>query len=175
MRKNKKLFISVFLITLIGGLSIVAAAIFVQQRLTTEADDPAENHPSVTTEGATEAHQQDFSHLYHYNRPIHVMTLEEMHIPLTEVIPNWPTPSVWDDTVNVVLYLNETGANGTHIKNGPSLTHYSTIEILWDNAQLVYLHFFVPDADEAGVYWLHVLTPSGTEGYVDSRLVGVVE
>ena len=165
---RKRLFLIVFFLTTAIGFGAVAGIILIQQS-TREADPPliSENIPSTTPGEALSPTTPEDAHA-------HVMTLEEMHQPLEEAIPNWPSPTKWDDSVHVVLYLNEEGAQGTHLRNGPGIEDYSVIKILWDLDRLQYLHFFVPDP-EAGVYWLHVLSPTGVEGYVDSRLVGVWE
>ena len=84
-------------------------------------------------------------------------------------------PALWPADADIVFYLNEEGAEETRLRSGPGIAGYSVIEILWDNDLLVYLHHFYPDAEEFGLFWLQVLTPRGTVGYVSSRLVGKVE
>ena len=82
------------------------------------------------------------------------------------------SPSTWPNDADIVLYLNTLGAAGSRLRNGPGITGFSVIELLWDNDKMVYLHHFVPDTDIEGLYWLHVLSPSGTEGFISSQLVG---
>ena len=86
----------------------------------------------------------------------------------------WLNPAAWPFNSEIVLYLNEVGAKETRLRSGPGIVGYSVIEMLWDNDKLVYLHSFYPDLYVRGLYWLRVLSPSGTEGYVSSQLVGVV-
>jgi len=86
----------------------------------------------------------------------------------------WLNPAAWPLNSEIVLYLNEVGAKETRLRSGPGIAGYSVIEMLWDNDKLVYLHSFYPDLYVRGLYWLRVLSPSGTEGYVSSQLVGVV-
>ncbi|MCL1787143.1 MAG: SH3 domain-containing protein [Defluviitaleaceae bacterium] len=80
-------------------------------------------------------------------------------------------PAVWPSDADIVFYLNEEGAEETRLRSGPGIENYRVIEILWDNDLLVYLHHFYPDADDDGLFWLRVLTPGGTIGYVSSHLV----
>ena len=93
--------------------------------------------------------------------------------PYTAQIPIIPhthdSPTDWPE--NTLLTLNDLGRNGTRLRNGPGITNYTVIEILWDDDQFMYLNSFVPDSDVVGLYWLHVQTPSGTDGYVSSQLV----
>lgn len=86
------------------------------------------------------------------------------HIMLTPETPtNWPE--------NTLFTLNEQGRSGARLRNGPGISDYTVIEILWDDDQFVFLNAFVPDSDVVGLYWLHVQTPSGTDGYISSQLV----
>jgi len=87
--------------------------------------------------------------------------------------PGWLSPAAWPADAEIVLYLNELGAKETRLRSGPGIAGYNIIELLWDNDKLVYLHAFFPDPYVRGLYWLRVLSPSGTEGYVSSQLVGV--
>jgi len=83
-------------------------------------------------------------------------------------------PAGWPTDTIIVFYLNELGQPGAPLRNGPGIPDYSIIEMLWDNDQLVYLHSFAPDLEAEGEYWLRVLSPSGTEGYISSKLVSKV-
>jgi len=92
------------------------------------------------------------------------------HTAQLPLVPQTPeSPANWAE--NTLLTLNEQGRNGTRLRNGPGITDYTIIEILWDDDQFVYLNSFVPDSYVVGLYWLHVQTPSGTDGYVSSQLV----
>ena len=88
---------------------------------------------------------------------------------------DWLNPATWPVEYDIVLALNQQGAQGAFLRNGPGIAGYSVIEILWDNDQLVYLHSFEPDPYVAGLYWLYVLSPTGTDGFVSSQLVYVVD
>lgn len=81
------------------------------------------------------------------------------------------SPGTWSRSQNITLALNDIGQQGARVRNGPGISQYNVIEILWDNAQMVYLHSFSPDQYVEGLYWLFVLTPSGVEGYVSSQLI----
>lgn len=72
-------------------------------------------------------------------------------------------------TADSILTLTENGRQGTRLFNGPGDTQYVVVEILWDYDQMLYLNAAVPDG--AGLFWLHVETPSGARGYVNSRYV----
>jgi len=84
---------------------------------------------------------------------------------------HWLNPANWPEQGEMVLTLTEQGELGTFLRNGPGISGHSVIEILWDNDRLVFLEYFVPDPDVFGLFWLHVLSPSGTEGYVSSHMV----
>ncbi|MCL2286004.1 MAG: SH3 domain-containing protein [Firmicutes bacterium] len=86
----------------------------------------------------------------------------------------WPGAAAWPADLEIILYLNELGQQGTRLRSGPGIADYTVIEILWDNDLLVYLYRSYPDKYEEGLYWLRVLSPTGTEGYVSSQLVGIV-
>jgi len=101
------------------------------------------------------------------------LSLAVPEMPFDQYIPEWLSPAAWPFNADIVLYLNEVGANETRLRSGPGIAGYSVIEILWDNDKLVYLHSFYPDPYIRGLYWLRVLSPSGTEGYVSSQLVNV--
>jgi len=81
-------------------------------------------------------------------------------------------PSAWEES-EIILQLNELGQSGARLRDGPGILDYNVIEILWDYDQMVYLHAFAPDSDVPGLYWLRVLSPSGTTGYISSQLVEV--
>ena len=82
-------------------------------------------------------------------------------------------PSAWEEGEEIILHLNELGQPGARLRDGPGILGYSVIEILWEYDQMVYLHEFTPDPDVEGLYWLRVLSPSGTIGYISSQLVEV--
>ena len=81
------------------------------------------------------------------------------------------SPENWSTDENITLTLNEQGSNGTRLRNGPGISGYTVIEILWDSAIMEYLHSFVADNDVDGLYWLNVRSASGTVGYVSNQLV----
>jgi len=87
---------------------------------------------------------------------------------------HWLNPANWPNLGEMVLELTAQGALGTFLRNGPGIAEYAVIEVLWDNDRLVFLEYFVPDPDVVGLFWLHVLSPTGTEGYVSSHLVELV-
>jgi len=110
-----------------------------------------------------------------YDASLAGISYEETSVPSNTAQLGWLNPAAWPIDTEIILYLTELGAQGTRLRNGPGIAGYSVIEILWDNDQMVYLHLFYSDPDVAGLYWLHVLSPSGTEGYVSSQLVSIVE
>jgi len=76
--------------------------------------------------------------------------------------------------INVFFMLNESGSSGARLRDAPSISQSTIIEIVWLDAVLEYLHQFVQDEDVRGLYWLRVVSPSGTEGYISSQLVYIV-
>ena len=72
---------------------------------------------------------------------------------------------------DVFFVLNEVGNSGARLRNAPSISQSTIIEIVWFDAVLEYLHQFVPDNEVRGLYWLRVRTPNGTDGYISSQLV----
>jgi len=98
---------------------------------------------------------------------------QELDYEPGETAPPWLGTREWNPDENIVLYLNETGQQGTRLRSGPGIASYNVIELLWDNDRLVYLHSYFPDTETPGLYWLRVLSPSGTEGYVSSEDIGV--
>jgi len=121
-----------------------------EQTLSTESSSEGE----LTQNEPTDQYDPTDSPLYNSNRP------------------DWFTPELWTVDTHIILYLNEQGQKGANLRNGPGIMEYSVIEILWDNDQVVFLHSFFPDTHVDGLYWLHVLSPSGTMGYLSSQLVG---
>jgi len=117
---------------------------------TTTTTQPGQTQPGITTQPGT--------------------TLPA-YIPGGTVIDG--APAGWPANEIVVLHLNEFGQPGAPLRNGPGISDYSIIEMLWDNDRLVYLHAFAFDTEVEGQYWLRVLSPTGTEGYISSRLVGM--
>ncbi|MCL1844141.1 MAG: hypothetical protein FWF79_10045 [Defluviitaleaceae bacterium] len=97
-------------------------------------------------------------------------TEEDIEISAFPYSPGEITPSDLP-AEDALLSLNELGASGSRLRDGPGITGSTIIEILWDNDVLVYLNAFVPDAYVNGLYWLRVLSPAGTEGYIGSQLV----
>jgi len=83
-------------------------------------------------------------------------------------------PSTWEESDEIILQLNELGKSGARLRDGPGILAYNVIEILWDYDQMVYLHAYDPDIDVPGLYWLRVLSPGGTTGYISSQLVEVM-
>ena len=82
-------------------------------------------------------------------------------------------PSAFPLGEDTILALNDHGSPGARLRNGPGIAGYTIIEILWDNAHMLFLNSYVPDPDVEGLYWLRVLSPSGTDGYISSQLVEV--
>ena len=89
--------------------------------------------------------------------------------------PPWLDPTVWHIDDDIILLLNELGRPGARLRDGPGILGNNIIEILWNDDQMRYLHSFYPDSDVQGLYWLRVLSPHGTEGYISSQLVELVE
>ncbi|MCL2839721.1 MAG: hypothetical protein FWE05_03025 [Defluviitaleaceae bacterium] len=83
-------------------------------------------------------------------------------------------PAEWVTGSNIILTLTEYGIQGARIRNGAGIAGNTVIEMLWEDAELVYLHVFDPDEYVSNLYWLWVRTPSGTEGYISSQLVEVL-
>jgi len=75
---------------------------------------------------------------------------------------------------NVFFVLNESGNSGARLRDAPNISQSTILEIVWFDAILEYLHQFVPDDEVRGLYWLRVLTPNGTEGYISSQLVYIL-
>lgn len=76
-------------------------------------------------------------------------------------------------TPDSLLILNEQGSEGTRLRNGPGITGYTVVEILWDNAVMQYLNLSVADHDVMGMYWLRVQTAGGSIGYISNQLVEI--
>ena len=85
--------------------------------------------------------------------------------------PGTVSPASWPLDTTITLSLTEQGTQGARLRDGPGIAGNTVIEILWDDAQLTYLHTFVPDPYVNGLYWLRVRTSGGTEGYISSQLV----
>jgi len=83
------------------------------------------------------------------------------------------TPSDWDE--DTVLILNEYGQQGARLRDGPGIAGQTVVEILWDDATLIFRNAYVPDEYVRRLYWLRVESPSGTVGYISSRLVENME
>jgi len=78
-------------------------------------------------------------------------------------------PTVWQE--NAIFTLNEQGSQGARLRNGPGISGQTILEILWDDAELIYLNAYFPDEYVNGLYWLRVESPSGTVGYISSQLI----
>jgi len=98
---------------------------------------------------------------------------ETANIP-EDVEYSYLNPANIPPNVNVFFMLNEFGSSGARLRDAPSISQSTIIEIVWLDAVLEYLHHFVPDEDVRGLYWLRVVTPSGTEGYISSQLVHII-
>ncbi|MCL2357736.1 MAG: SH3 domain-containing protein [Defluviitaleaceae bacterium] len=81
-----------------------------------------------------------------------------------------PTASP-DWEANDVFVLNERGREGARLRSGPGIDGEIILEMLWDDAQLVFSGEYLPDAYVNGLYWLRVQTETGTVGYISSMLV----
>jgi len=68
---------------------------------------------------------------------------------------------------------SEAGVDGARLRDGPG-TDTTVIEMLWGYDLLIYLGYYVQDAELETLFWLKVRTPLGTEGYIASQLVEVV-
>ena len=78
-------------------------------------------------------------------------------------------------TANAVLALiEEAQESGGRLRDGPGIAGATIIEMLWGDDLMVYLGYYVPDADVEALYWLRVRSPSGMIGYIGSQLVEVV-
>jgi hypothetical protein len=85
-------------------------------------------------------------------------------------IPDFQTtPAEWQE--NAVFTLNEQGSQGARLRDGPGISGQTVIEIIWDDAKLIYLNSYVPDEFVNGLFWLRVESPTGTVGYVSSQLI----
>ncbi|MCL1877732.1 MAG: SH3 domain-containing protein [Defluviitaleaceae bacterium] len=80
-----------------------------------------------------------------------------------------PAPAYWD--VNTIFALNEQGREGARLRGGPGIDGQTILEILWDDAQLIFLGEYVSDTYVNGMYWLRVETTSGTVGYISSMML----
>jgi hypothetical protein len=78
-------------------------------------------------------------------------------------------PAAWQE--EAIFTLNEQGRDGARLRDGPGISERTIIEILWDEAELVFLNAYVPDDYVRGLYWLRVESPSGTVGYISSQLI----
>lgn len=100
---------------------------------------------------------------------------EEIPAQYNEETPYYPTPDAeffpeaWAE--NAVLTLNEAGREGARLRDGPGIADQTIIEILWDDAELIFRNAYVPDTYVNGLFWLRVETPDGTVGYISSHLV----
>jgi len=99
----------------------------------------------------------------------------ELSVGVGVYTPGIMNPALWQPGQTIVFALNEIGMEGTRLRDGPGIVGHTVIEILWDDSRLEYLHVFVPDPDVHGLYWLHVRSPAGTEGFISSRLVEIVD
>jgi len=99
--------------------------------------------------------------------------IPEIPIPVARPAepPPWLDPSLWDAADTIFLYLNDLGQPGARLRDGPGILGHTVIEILWNDDRIQFLHSYYPDADVRGLYWLHVLSPHGTKGYISSQLV----
>ena len=86
-------------------------------------------------------------------------------------LPGTVNPAEWD--WDVALVLNEAGRGGAWLRNGPGISGFTVIEVLWGDVVLDYLEYYVPDDYVNGLYWLRVRTPNGNTGYLSSSLVEV--
>jgi len=89
----------------------------------------------------------------------------------TPYAPGTINPAAWPPGANITLFLTEEASLGARLRDGPGISGNRVIEIIWDNATLTYLHFFVQDEYVSGLYWLRVRSPEGTVGYISSQLV----
>ena len=89
--------------------------------------------------------------------------------------PGTINPAEWAIGSSIILTLTEQGSQGARLRDAPEISGSTVIEILWDNAELLYLHSFTPDEYVNNLYWLRVRTPSGAEGYISSQLVEFFE
>lgn len=114
------------------------------------------------------------AHIAEGGLPTYTPTPRENDTYAPHQYSGWPKSAAWPPDMEIILYLNELGRQGTRLRSGPGIAEYTVIEILWDNDLLVYLYSSHRDAYAEGLYWLRVLSPTGTEGYVSSELVGIV-
>ena len=68
----------------------------------------------------------------------------------------------------VILTLNEYARTGIRLRSGPGMTEYTVLEILFGNNRLLYLGQYEPCQYNYGDFWLNVLGPSGTIGYIST-------
>jgi len=86
-------------------------------------------------------------------------------------IPGVVRPSLFPSLSQVFFALTEEASyEGARLRDSPG-TESVVIEMLFGYELLMYLGYYVPDEDVVALYWLHVRTPSGTEGFIASQLV----
>jgi hypothetical protein len=101
---------------------------------------------------------------------------EDSFVEIPSQQPQEETPiqnAPFEMSDNAILTLNESGSTGARLHSGPGITGETILEILWDDATLLYLNENVPDEYVNGLFWLRVQSPDGTVGYISSQLVEI--
>ncbi|MCL2456276.1 MAG: SH3 domain-containing protein [Defluviitaleaceae bacterium] len=96
---------------------------------------------------------------------------EEFSEKLFEEILEKILVPVFDFEDDSLLFLNETGRQGARLRSGAGIENQTVIEILWDDAVLVFLNEYVPDENVNGLFWLKVRSPSETTGFISSQYI----
>ena len=86
--------------------------------------------------------------------------------------PGFINPGEWY-VRDIALKLNEAGRGGAWLRNGPGISGFVVIEVLWGDVVLDYMNHYVHDDYVIGLYWLRVRTPDSNTGYLASSLVEV--
>ena len=94
----------------------------------------------------------------------------------TVYYPGFIIPALLPPGTQIMLTLTDNAREGgARLRDGPGISGFTVIEVLWGYDLLIYLGNYVQDEDVDMLYWLHVLSPTGLEGYIASQLVEVVD
>jgi len=94
--------------------------------------------------------------------------------PAANDIPGLVRPGQFPEGAQVNMALtSDAQREGARLRSAPGTADSIVIEMLWGNETLVYLGYYVADADVDTLYWLRVRSQSGEVGYIGSHLVVV--
>lgn len=85
--------------------------------------------------------------------------------------PGMVRPGQLPEGAQISLVLTVEAREGARLRSGPGTADTVVIEMLWGDELLVYLGYYVADADVDTLYWMRVRSASGTIGYIGSHLV----